>query len=328
MGSPFDFELALVLAAVFVSLLAIIYLSQKSRRRNKRIQQDYETLALAKEICCDIRNPKNLKKVGLPKLHVKRDGDKVVAAEVRTVVFFIIAILLLFAGIAFYLFTRQSIGMAIAVVLFAIAGAVYLGQLIAKLKQSGESLQPLKQQVEDYENNFDQMVSDSEARKASKTAPASSGIESGGYWKPLDELLELAGKFADVVPQDSTLKRHFMTQLFAETENALGRRPTDSTLKRHYDQLLDSRLVDALAQLAGPGAVDIAQKAVTTQTVVLKKPSVPEDCTLRRHFITELRFKVEDRLAMPRPTDFNLRRHYESLVQSLLEKELDENYSL
>ncbi len=318
MGSSFNFELALVLAAVFVSLLAIIFLSQKSRRRNKRIQQDYETLALAKEISCDTRNPNNLNAVGLPDLHVKHDGDEIIASEVRTIIMFIIGMLVVFAGIAFYLVAQQSLGMAIVVILFAIAGAVYLGGSIEKLKQSGEALQPLRRQVEDYENHFDQMVN--EVKKPSKTASVSASVESR-YWKPLDELLRIADEFAGVVPQDSTLKRHFMTQLLAETENALGERPTDSTLKRHYDQLLDSKLFQALAQLAG--AEDTGQVVVVAKTVVQEQAKIPEDCTLRRHFLTELRFKLEDQLGMPRPTDFNLRRHYDTLVQSLLEKELE-----
>ncbi len=318
----FDFELllALVSVVVFVTLLVIIYLGQKSRRRLKRIQQDYETLSLAREISCDTRNPQNLKEVGLPELHVKHDGDRVIAGEARTIVFFIIVILLVFAGMAFYLFNQKMMAVALAVSLFALVGAVYLGLSIRKLKRSGKALSPLKQQVDEYENNFDQMISEVKQAPAIKTASVTPL-----YHKPLEELLALAGKFADVVPQDSTLKRHFMTQLLANAEALLGERPTDSTLKRHYDQLLDSKLIQALEALAGSGE---ERQVVIAESVTLEKPRVPEDCALRRHFITELRFKVEDRLGMPRPTDFNLRRHYESLVQSLLEKELDENYSM
>jgi len=320
MDNSINFELALVLVAVFVSLLAIIYLSQKSRRRNKRIQQDYETLALAKQIGCDIRDPDSLRDVGLPDLHVNKDGDEVIAAEVKTIILFIIGMLLVFGGIVLYLFNQQSIGLAITTVLFAIAGAVYLGKSIEDIKKSGQALLQLKQQVADYENNFDQIAAE---KKTSATATGTSSV-TAKYWKPLDELLQLAEKFSDVVPQDSALRRHFMTQLLTTTEEALGKRPTDSTLKRHYDQLLDSKLVQALEEPAVPGAV---QQVVVTERVVVAKPRVPEDSTLRRHFLTELRFKLEDRLGMPRPTDFNLRRHYESLLQSLLEKELEEHYS-
>jgi hypothetical protein len=316
-----ELELALVLAVVFMTLLVIIYLRQKSRRRNKRIQQDYETLALAKEISCDTRNPTNLQEVGLPRLHIKQDGEKVIAAEVRTIIIFIIAILLVFAGIASYLFIQQSVGMGLAVTLFAIAGVIYLGQSIKKLKQSGKALLPLKQQIDEYERNFERMVSEIDKTVISTTKFLT---VTSKYQKPLAELLQLAEKFASVVPQDSTLKRHFMTQLLAMAEEALGERPTDSTLKRHYDQLLDSKLVQMLEALADSS--DIPQE-VATESVVIEKPRLPEDSTLRRHFITELRFKVEERLGMPRPTDFNLRRHYESLVQALLEKELDQHYT-
>jgi len=43
------------------------------------------------------------------------------------------------------------------------------------------------------------------------------------------------------VPEDSTLKRHFLTQLQAEFE-AASPRPSDSTLKRHYDSLIKARV--------------------------------------------------------------------------------------
>jgi hypothetical protein len=51
------------------------------------------------------------------------------------------------------------------------------------------------------------------------------------------------------VPEDSVLKRHFLTHLQSEIEAALFPRPTDSVLQRHYDSLvaaeLENRLVNA-----------------------------------------------------------------------------------
>ena len=45
-----------------------------------------------------------------------------------------------------------------------------------------------------------------------------------------------------IIPEDSTLKRHFLTQIEAEVENNLSPRPTDATLRRHYDSLVKSRV--------------------------------------------------------------------------------------
>ena len=44
------------------------------------------------------------------------------------------------------------------------------------------------------------------------------------------------------VPEDSTLKRHFISALKVEVEVSMGPRPTDSTLKRHYDAAVQAEL--------------------------------------------------------------------------------------
>ena len=49
------------------------------------------------------------------------------------------------------------------------------------------------------------------------------------------------------IPEDSMLRRHFMTQLQSEIESALLPRPTDSVLQRHYDTLVAAELNNRLA---------------------------------------------------------------------------------
>jgi len=52
-----------------------------------------------------------------------------------------------------------------------------------------------------------------------------------------------------VVPEDSALKRHFLSNLQAEVESELSPRPTCSMLKRHHDSLvsveIEKRLLGA-----------------------------------------------------------------------------------
>jgi len=50
------------------------------------------------------------------------------------------------------------------------------------------------------------------------------------------------------IPEDSVLKRHFLTHLQSEIEGALYPRPTDSVLRRHYDALVAAELENRLAQ--------------------------------------------------------------------------------
>jgi len=44
------------------------------------------------------------------------------------------------------------------------------------------------------------------------------------------------------IPEDSTLKRHFISALIVEIEADMPARPTDSALKRHYDAAVQAKL--------------------------------------------------------------------------------------
>ena len=55
---------------------------------------------------------------------------------------------------------------------------------------------------------------------------------------------------AAYMPEDSVLKRHYITQLRSEIEMELFPRPTDSTLQRHYDALVTAELENRLTALA------------------------------------------------------------------------------
>ena len=48
------------------------------------------------------------------------------------------------------------------------------------------------------------------------------------------------------IPEDSTLKRHFLSALKVEVEISMGPRPTDSTLKRHYDAAVQAEVDNLL----------------------------------------------------------------------------------
>ncbi|MFA5984241.1 MAG: hypothetical protein WC782_09510 [Methylococcaceae bacterium] len=44
------------------------------------------------------------------------------------------------------------------------------------------------------------------------------------------------------IPEDSMLKRHFLSQIQAEIESQLPIKPTEATLKRHYETEIKARL--------------------------------------------------------------------------------------
>lgn len=52
------------------------------------------------------------------------------------------------------------------------------------------------------------------------------------------------------IPEDSILKRHFLSQLRNEIEAQLPPKPSDSALKRHYEGLVQAKLQERLADNA------------------------------------------------------------------------------
>jgi len=58
-----------------------------------------------------------------------------------------------------------------------------------------------------------------------------------------------ATKKTAVIPEDSILKRHFLTHLRAEIEADLFPRPSDSILRRHYDAMVAAELKNRLASM-------------------------------------------------------------------------------
>ena len=66
--------------------------------------------------------------------------------------------------------------------------------------------------------------------------------------KNITNTVDSCQKQNDKTPEDSMLRRHFMTQLQAKIESSLFPRPTDSTLKRHYDNLVRASVAELLAK--------------------------------------------------------------------------------
>ncbi len=51
------------------------------------------------------------------------------------------------------------------------------------------------------------------------------------------------------LPQDSILRRHFLSRIQVDIESGLPSRPTDSILKRHYDSLIATKMAKRLDEL-------------------------------------------------------------------------------
>jgi hypothetical protein len=128
---------------------------------------------------------------------------------------------------------------------------------------------------------------------------------------------------AHVFPQDSMLRRHFISHLATIAKSCTPGRPTDSMLRRHFDALMANPAPSAPVRSAKP-AVTPAPGTVKAPSPCTHQVKLPEDSMLRRHFLTALQLKIESRLSLPeRPTDSMLRRHFDAMKENLIAAELN-----
>ncbi len=142
-------------------------------------------------------------------------------------------------------------------------------------------------------------------------------------------------------PQDSMLRRHYLTHLEMMLELIYTPRPTDSTLKRHYQTMIAARIEDCLnnknkmelmtfnyevikAKLINKPAIIKVITAVKPQQQKISqsfKAILPEEGVQRRHYLTNIRAIVESNYP-PCPTESALKRHYKTMINSEIEQYL------
>ena len=116
------------------------------------------------------------------------------------------------------------------------------------------------------------------------------------------------------IPEDFVLRRHYESTRQAEREAITNPYPTDSALRRHYQSMSAINLNKSSAP----------NKEIENPVSPVKKLTIPEDSTLRRHFLTQVQAEIEARL-FQRPTDSALRRHYDSQVKAKMQEYLAKN---
>jgi len=98
--------------------------------------------------------------------------------------------------------------------------------------------------------------------------------------------------------------------------------PEDSTLRRHYlanqEAQKQPKYVEPAAPIVEPEPV-IAEVAEEKQVETALKLQVPQDSTLKRHFIAGLKADIESNMPA-RPSDATLRLQYDTEVQAELDK--------
>lgn len=330
-------ETEITLVAMLVALFIAVFLLQKSYARKRRITQDMLTLESAKNHRCDIRTPRNLTRLGLNPLSEQSLYDANVGRDCLLVIFFGIIILVAFAAWSAYLYNHKHLQDLGALTLaFALFCELILTAAYGKIEQSQEDSDKLQQNLEQYKRELAQPTPvKAKARGGNPVSshrperPAESSVND------VDELYQLASAYP-CVPEDSALKRHFLSKLMAEISESLPPRPTDSTLKRHYETLRKSEFTQQLQALSEQTSKPpiqaettirqtvkppVASRAKNSVRFAVNMPAMPEDSTLRRHFLTQLRAEIEDGFG-PRPSDSALKRHYDAMVNAAFEEKV------
>ncbi|RLA19837.1 MAG: hypothetical protein DRQ62_11380, partial [Gammaproteobacteria bacterium] len=102
------------------------------------------------------------------------------------------------------------------------------------------------------------------------------------------------------IPEDSTLRRHYLQNLAAQADSS-----ADIT-----EVNIDAEVG---VNVAGDNAFDFPE---------ISEPVIPEDVVLKRHHIQKLVAETEAAMP-PRPTDSMLRRHYDTHLLSTVMGQLD-----
>jgi len=133
-------------------------------------------------------------------------------------------------------------------------------QIAAQLEQSLRSQDAIQQLFARYENHkkiqTPSVVEKHEAivttpaieeAQAIVTAPVIEEAQNVIIPSPEPEISnETAERKASKIPEDSQLRRHYVTDLYNQVSANLPPRPTDSSLRRHYDSLLENEVKSRL----------------------------------------------------------------------------------
>lgn len=150
--------------------------------------------------------------------------------------------------------------------------------------------------------------------------------------RPSLDIQQAMKAYVSEVPEDSVLRRHYLTEKAVKKTELVDPIPTDSILRRHYEALHQPVVLsrpkktttieqavrqDASIALAAP-LVTVTKSLQTDDEV---KGKLPEDSVLKRHFISQLQAEIQLEFSV-RPTDSVLRRHFDHLIGLELKKRL------
>lgn len=291
-------EVIVLGVGILVAIMVISALLHGNSVRRKNLSQDLHTLKTASEKGTDLGD--------FDSLNFKQERPLLVNIAYWLQYIVGIGLLIGFSWWTYYLIQKGLGIWGILTAIFALIGLCLPFNANSEIKRRNLDKEQLALAMGDFGDASLQQDRASTTEAATPIPgvqkPAQQEVESGARWQSLDDMmLHYAGMDSDdAIPQDSTLKRHFLTTILAESESVLDERPTDSTLQRHYDTKLDeevaSRLLSAnknasqsspvVAPVAVVPEVQVPAVQAKADTVTTEKESIPEDSMLRRHYLS------------------------------------------
>ncbi|PKM12827.1 MAG: hypothetical protein CVV13_03725 [Gammaproteobacteria bacterium HGW-Gammaproteobacteria-3] len=293
-------EIVVTLVAALTTLVFTILIIESNALRRTRLKHCLEEFDLMKHQTPDKTLFDNLKQAKFDLFTVERKRSFIYSFRFIIQVLFGLAVFIGFAGWAYYLFKQQFIEWAFVSAIFSLLGMVMPAVIWRGFKRRDEDIDRLFRGLAHYEQAFQTAEKSVSATTLTPTKAAPSADKKAA------------------LPEDSVLRRHYLTQLAAEKAALTNPYPTDSVLKRHYD----ARVKALLEIPKTPAERNTIAEAKPASVVQIETPGkIPQDSVLRRHYLTHLRSKIEAEF-YPRPTDSVLRRHYDSFIKTELEKRL------
>ena len=298
-------EIVVTLVAILATLMLTILIIERNALRRTRLKHSHEMLDLAKRLNCDPASFNHLIKTQLETFSVEKKHPYTLSPRFLSQTFFGIALFFGFTGWTYYLLKQEFLWGAMISAVFALLGLVIPFIVWRGFKQRDEDIDRLLRGMEHYQKLLAEHGQEAHFKTPKAPSPAAKVEPPVSVMETTEEI--------EAVPEDSVLKRHFLTQRQAEQEALTTPYPTDSVLRRHYDTMVKSLLTVEQSDVAKQPVMAMAMSDETGAVV-------PEDSVLKRHYLTQ-RQAEQEALTTPYPTDSVLRRHYDTMVKSLLTAE-------
>jgi hypothetical protein len=198
---------------------------------------------------------------------------------------------------------HELMGPTLSLIVLGMMALVLIWLILKAVKQGGAEKKQLESKVQNAPERVEAVSAPDNSSEVQtvKTAANSTANVVEPIKKPAVVIqssakpVQLAG-----IPEDSILRRHYLTEQALKKAALSNPIPTDSILRRHYAAMQQSIVVDS----SRPKKTNSIEQAVNREALAAVQhssapvntpdiPVLPEDSILRRHFLSQLQAEVK-----------------------------------